>query len=343
MAAEKLRRGEDLTLEEAHDAASGMLGGMGTDESAELLSLLARKGETDEELLGVLEAVSEHSERVVPRNSGTVIDVCGTGGDGMSTLNVSTACAFVAAASGCTVAKHGNRSSSGCSGSADIFERLGCDLDQRPGDAASLLEDLNICFMYAPRYHPALAGIADARKKVGGRTVFNLVGPLCNPAGVRDQLVGVSSQDLLGRIPRILHRRGAGSAMAVMSDDGMDELSTSSHGSACILRGGEVYTERVDPEALGLHASSANELRIHSAGGAFHSFVAVLDGRAGRAMAETVELNAAAALVVGGISEGLADGIEAARVAIEGGAASDLLDRFVAKAGDPGMLREARE
>ena len=355
----KVREGTDLTYGEAGAATGCMLSGDSTDgQNAAFLGALAEKGETDEELLGMLDRMREFSVRVDTKARGTVIDMCGTGGDMLRTFNVSTAASFIVAAAGGTVAKHGNRSSSGACGSADIFEYLGYDLDLGPLQAAEVLDRHGICFMFAQRFHPAMGRVAPARRMLGKRTAFNLLGPMSNPAGVESQLVGVSSEDMLYRLPRLLYRRGgrapesAGGGgdgtrniMAVRSDDGMDELSTSSANRVAVLDcggngGGKVTVGRVDPEEVGLHRSSLSEIRVETRLQAIQSFVGVLDGTARRAMVETAALNAAGGLVVSGIADGFPDGVETALRTIRDGTAFKTLEAFVSDTGDISKLRE---
>ncbi|MGD8300657.1 MAG: anthranilate phosphoribosyltransferase, partial [Nitrosopumilaceae archaeon] len=220
----KLQEKTDLSYDEINGVMTEILSGKTTDsENAVFLSDLAKKGETDDELLGMLDKMNEFSLKVVPKNQGTIIDMCGTGGDKLQTFNVSTTASFVVAAAGGIVAKHGNRSSSGVSGSADIFEYFGYDLNQGPSSVAEVLEKHNICFMFAQKFHPAMKHVSAARKKIAKRTAFNLLGPLSNPAGVKNQLVGVFSIEYLDRLPLIMKRKGVENIMTVRSDDGMDE------------------------------------------------------------------------------------------------------------------------
>lgn len=343
--------------------------GAGDRLAADLLLAMAGRGETEGELLGFLDAVSS---RVIaidlpgpPRRFGGAgaIDVCGTGGDGMRTVNVSTAAAFVAAAAAVPVAKYGNRSSSGGTGSADIIEALGCDLGAGPGAAASAFGRLGICFMFAPAHNPAMVNVAAARRIAAGRTAFNVVGPLTNPARVRRQLVGVSAPGLLETVPRLLAARGAELAVAVRSSDGMDELSAEAPSDVCEARAGagaegsggdprggaDVRRYRIDPSSLDLRGrphgggdSGTSGLRADSAAESLQKFVAAVDGTAGRMVQDTVELNAGAAVYAGGAAESIPDGLAAARGAVESGRASRLLDAFVSLCGSPGRLEEAR-
>ena len=339
--------------------------GAGDRLAADLLLAMAGRGETEGELLGFLDAVSSRVTKVdlprpPPRFGGAgAIDVCGTGGDGMRTVNVSTAAAFVAAGAGVPVAKYGNRSSSGGTGSADIIEALGCDLGAAPAGAPAAFGRLGICFMFAPAHNPAMRNVAAARRIAAGRTAFNVVGPLTNPARVRRQLVGVSAPGLLETVPRLLAARGAELAVAARSSDGMDELSAEAPSDVCEARGGgdggyprggvDVRRYRIDPSSLDLRGrphgggdSGASGLRTDSAAESLQKFVAAVDGTAGRMVQDTVELNAGAAVYAGGAAESIPDGLAAARGAVESGRASRLLDAFVSLCGSPGRLEEAR-
>lgn len=333
-----LRRGDDLTYGQAADAARAMLSGKtGDSQNADFLSCLAAKGETDEELLGMLDVMGEMSVRL-PTDLDAV-DVCGTGGDGLSTFNISTAASFVLAAAGGTVAKHGNRSSTGGLGSADIFEHLGCNLHDSPDRVAWALGRHHVCFMFAQRFHPAMRHVREARRRLGTRTAFNILGPLLNPAGVRRQLVGVSSGDLLERVSRILQARGSKRVMTVMSGDGMDEFSTSSTNRVLLASDGMTESFSVDPEDVGLHRCGRSDLQVNNREEAFDAFLSVLDGSASRAMTETAALNAAGGMVVAGLADGIADGAEEALEAIRGGRAYRTLEGFVADMGDPATLQ----
>ena len=336
----KLGNRVDLTYDDVSTVMSGMLSGNYANSlNAEFLSKLADKGETDDELLGMLDKMQEFAIKVEPR-SGGVIDMCGTGGDGLGTLNISTAASFVVAAAGGKVAKHGNRSSTGVSGSADIFEHFGCKLELKPADVVKILEKYNITFMFAQKFHPAMRHVAAARKQLSGRTAFNLLGPLSNPACVKDQLVGAYSTEFLKRIPDILRRRGAQHVIAVRSDNGMDEFSTSATNRICILQNGQIHTDSIEAEAVGLHRSSLVDIQIKTKEEAIKSFIDVLKGTANKAMIETVAFNAAGGLVVGSIVNDLKHGVELALDAINSGKAFKLLEEFVSDTGDASKLRE---
>jgi anthranilate phosphoribosyltransferase len=288
----KLQEKTDLTYDEINGIMTDMLSGKTSDiENMDFLSKLAQKGETDDELLGMLDKMQEFSLKVDTKNAGTVIDMCGTGGDALQTFNVSTTASFVVAAAGGVVAKHGNRSSSGVSGSADIFEYFGYDLSTEPAQISEILQRHNICFMFAQKFHPAMRYVATARKQLKTRTAFNLLGPLSNPAGVKNQLVGVFSIEYLDRLPLILKRKGAQNIMTVRSDDGMDEFSTSATNRVCILRDDKVLMNAIDPEVVGLHKSSLTDIQIKTKQDAIESFVGVLNNTANRSMIETTALD----------------------------------------------------
>ncbi|MDP6327521.1 MAG: anthranilate phosphoribosyltransferase [Nitrosopumilus sp.] len=337
----KLQEKTDLSYDQMNNIMTDMLSGKTTDiENADFLSKLAQKGETDDELLGMLDKMQEFSLKVETKNSGTVIDMCGTGGDSLQTFNISTTASFVVAASGGTVAKHGNRSSSSVSGSADIFEYFGYNLNMNPIEISEVLEKHNICFMFAQKFHPAMRYVSTARKQLGIRTAFNLLGPLSNPAGVKNQLIGVFSIDFLDRLPVLLKRKGAQNIMTVRSDDGMDEFSTSATNRVCILRKDKVLMNAIDPEVVGLHKSSLKDIQIESKKDAMDSFVGVLNNTANQAMIETTALNAAGGLIVAGIADNFEQGVEIALNTIKDGKAFSLLEKFVADTGDISKLKE---
>ena len=337
----KLQEKTDLTYDEMNQVMTDVLSGKTTDsENANFLSNLADKGETDDELLGMLDKMQEFSLKIEPKNTGTIIDMCGTGGDKLQTFNISTTASFVVAAAGGIVAKHGNRSSSGVSGSADIFEYFGYDLNLEPAKIADVLEKHNICFMFAQKFHPAMKHVSAARKQLGKRTAFNLLGPLSNPAGVKNQLVGVFSIEYLDRLPLILKRKGAQNIMTVRSDDGMDEFSTSSTNRVCILRDGKVLMNAIDPEVVGLHKSSLKDIQIQTKEDAIKSFVGVLNNTANQSMIETTALNAAGGLIVANISNNFEEAVELALNTIKDGKAFSVLEKFVQETGDISKLKE---
>ena len=334
----KVSQGIDLTYDESYNISRMMLADQtDTSENVKFLSALAAKNETDDEILGMLNAMME-SASTVTLGGEQIIDMCGTGGDSLNTFNISTTAAFVVAAAGGVVAKHGNYSSSGNSGSADIFAALGCNLDA--DNLYNTLAKHRICFMFAPKFHPAMKYVATARREIGHRTIFNILGPLANPARVQHQLIGVSDIKYLSRLPKILDRRGSTRIMTVMSDIGMDEFSTSSINHTCTLQDGTITSDIVDPQSLGLERSNISDIQISTKEESLHAFIDVLNGSATRPMIETVALNAAGGLVVGNVYKDIADGLQAALKVIQSGSAMDLLTRFVHDTGDIKRLEE---
>ena len=337
----KLEKKIDLSYNEIKLIMTEILSGKTSDiENLDFLSNLANKGETDDELLGMLDKMQEFAIKIEPKNRGKIIDMCGTGGDSLQTFNISTTASFVVAAAGGVVAKHGNHSSSGISGSADIFEFFGYNLNQEPQKITEILEKHGICFMFAQKFHHAMKHVSSARKQFGKRTAFNLLGPLSNPANVKNQLVGVSSTEYLERLPQILKRKGSENIMAVRSNDGMDEFSTSTTNKICMLRDGEVIKNTIDPEKLGLHKSKLEEIQIRTKDDAIRAFVRVLNNTANQAMIETTVLNAAGGLIVGEVTKDFREAVNLALNTIKDGSAFNLLEKFVEDTGDSSKLKE---
>jgi len=337
----KLEQKTNLTYDQVNEVMTDILSGKTTDsENILFLSNMAEKGETDDELLGMLDKMNEYSLKMIPKNQGTIIDMCGTGGDRLQTFNISTTASFVVAAAGGIVAKHGNRSSSGISGSADIFEYFGYDLNQKPSQISNILEKHNICFMFAQKFHPAMKYVSSARMQIGKRTAFNLLGPLSNPAGVKNQLVGVFSIEYLDRLPLMMKRKGIENIMTVRSDDGMDEFATSAVNRVCVLRENKVLMNAIDPEVLGLHKSSLQDIQIKTKEEAIKAFVGVLNNTANQAMIETTALNAAGGLIVANIAKNFEEGVEIALKTIKEGKAIKLLEKFVKDTGNFSKLNE---
>ena len=337
----KLQQKIDLTYDEMNTIMIEILSGKTDDkQNIDFLSNLVDKGETDDELLGMLDKMQEFSLKINSKNQGTIIDMCGTGGDKLQTFNISTTASFVVAASGGIVAKHGNRSSSGITGSADIFEYFGYDLNQESVQITDILQKHNICFMFAQKFHPSMRHVSAARKQIRKRTAFNLLGPLSNPANVKNQLIGVFSTEYLDRLPLILKRKGAENIMTVRSDDGMDEFSTSAVNRVCILKENKVLMNAIDPEIVGLHKSKLEDIQIKTKKESIESFVGVLNNTANQAMVETTALNAAGGLIVSNIAKNFEEAVEIALNTIKSGKAFKLLEKFVEDTGDISRLRE---
>jgi anthranilate phosphoribosyltransferase len=313
-----------LSLQQSETLFGQILDGeLSESEIADLLIDLADKGETAEEIAGAARAMRARMIRIsAPVNA---IDVCGTGGDGSHSLNVSTAVALVVAACDVPVAKHGNRAASSKAGAADTLEALGLNLDRASETAEETLADLGICFLFAQKHHPALGHIAPIRKALGRRTIFNLLGPLCNPAGVTRQLVGVSSPALIETYAQALELLGADDAMVVAGDEPLDELSVS--GPSTVHRiGGELM--RITPETAGLPRHPPEALKGGDAAFNAAALRRLLAGETG-AYRDAVLLNAAAALIVAGEARDWQDGVEEAAEVIDKGLAKALLDCWV--------------
>ena len=333
--AEQLSHGNDLTIDQMTSVMDEILTGTQTDEDvAEFLKNLTQKGESDDELLAMLNKMEEFALHISPNCQGKIIDVCGTGGDKLKTFNISTAAAFVIAGAGGNVAKHGNRSISGISGSADIFEFFGFDLMAEPNKISEIIEKFGIGFMFAQKFHPAMKNVANARKVIGGRTAFNILGPLTNPAMVKNQLIGVFSEDYQERIVKILQRKNAETVMTVRAADGMDELSTTSKNQICLLKNNTVTKMILDPQEVGLQKGNITDIQINSKEDAIKSFVDVLNDTANKTKIEITALNAAGGLIVSDIADSFDDAVELALNTIHSGKALDKLKNFVKNCGD---------
>jgi len=333
--AEQLSHGNNLTIDQMTSVMDELLTGTQTDEDvAEFLKNLTEKGESDDELLAMLNKMEEYSLHISPNCKGKIIDVCGTGGDKLKTFNISTAASFVIAGAGGNVAKHGNRAISGISGSADIFEYFGIDLNSEPNKVNETIEKFGIGFMFAQRFHPAMKNVANARKIVGGRTAFNLLGPLTNPAMVKNQLIGVFSENYQKRIVKILKRKNAETVIAVRSDDGMDELSTTSKNQICMLKNNMITEMTLDPQKIGLQKGNISDIQISSKEDAIKSFVTVLNDSANKTKIEITALNAAGGLIVSDMADSFTDAVELALDTIHSGKAFDKLENFVKNCGD---------
>ena len=336
--------GNDLSPHDMSNAMNEILNGTQNDQDiANFLKNLAQKGESDDELLAMLNKMEEFAIHISPNCQGKVIDVCGTGGDKLKTFNISTAASFVIAAAGGNVAKHGNRSMSGISGSADIFEYFGFDLNSEPMKVNETIEKFGIGFMFAQKFHPAMKNVAKARKILGSRTAFNLLGPLTNPAGVKNQLIGVFSHDYLERVVKILQRNNAETIMTVRAADGMDELSTTSKNQICLLKNNTVTKMTLDPQEIGLQKGNIADIQINSKEDAVKSFVDVLNCTANKTKIEITALNAAGGLIVSDIADSFTDAVELTLNAIHSGKAFDKLENFVKNCGDIKKLEEVKK
>lgn len=316
----RLIGGDDLSRDEV-EALFGRLmdGELDEPTKAALLMGLAVKGETADEIAGAAAAMRRRVVSI-PHRQSEAIDTCGTGGDGKGTFNISTATAFVAAAAGAPVAKHGNRSVSSRSGSADVLVALGVDITVPPERAAAALEEIGIAFLFAPNLHPAMREVMPVRQALGVRTVFNLLGPLTNPAGARRQLLGVFARDRVAMLARVLGQLGSRHAMVVHGEDGLDEITLTGPTHVAELRDGAVREYTIEPEALGFARVAPEALAGGEPEENARSLERVLDGEAGP-LRDVTLLNAGAAVYVAGLAADHRAGIAAAAEAIDSGAA----------------------
>ncbi len=297
--------------------------------TAAILTGLRVKKETVGEIAAAATALREFARPVEVADRERLVDIVGTGGDGAHTFNISTASSFVAAAAGARVAKHGNRSVSSKSGAADVLEALGAAIELQPEQVARCIQDTGVGFMYAPVHHPAMKVVAPVRKELGVRTLFNILGPLTNPANAPNILMGVFHPDLVGIQVRVLQALGAQRALVVWGRDGMDELSLGAATLVGELRDGVVREYDVHPEDYGIAMAHTRNLRVANPMESKAMLLAALDNTPGLPL-EIVALNAGAALYVAGVADSIADGIARARVAMASGAARAKLDAFVA-------------
>ena len=325
----RLLDGHDLTREDARGAMDTIMSGEATPaQIGGFLVALRLKGETADEIAGCAEAMRAHVLPVRPRRD-DLVDTAGTGGDGGRTFNISTAAALVAAAAGSGVAKHGNRAVSSASGSADVLEALGFTLDLPPERIAQSIDELGFGFLFAPTHHPAMKHAAPVRKELAARTVFNVLGPLTNPAGARAQVVGVYSPDLVRTLAEVLAALGARRAFVVHGAAGIDELSPAGPNLVCEVVDGGVREREIDPLELGVPRCAPEELR---GGSPEENAQAIRDVFAGAngGRRDAILLNAAGAIAAGGHAEDLREGLDLARAAVDSGAAGERLEALIA-------------
>ena len=297
--------------------------------TAAILTGLRVKKETIGEIAGAAKVMREFARPVEVADRTHLVDIVGTGGDGANTFNISTGCAFVIAAAGGRVALHGGRSVSSKSGSADAFEALGAAIELQPAQVAQCIDRTGIGFMYAPLHHPAMKAVAPVRREMGVRTLFNILGPLTNPADAPNVLMGVFHPDLVGIQVRVLEELGAERALVVWGRDGMDELSLGAGSLVGELRDGKVREYEVHPEDYGIAMAASRNLQVGNPTESKAMLLQALENVDGLPR-EIVAFNAGAALYVAGVAEDIADGIDRARKAIASGAARARLDQFVA-------------
>lgn len=306
-----------------------MSGELTPAQIAGILIALRMKGETVDEIAAAAEVMRELSTKVKVAASEHLVDTCGTGGDGIQTFNVSTASAFVAAAAGAKVAKHGGRSVSSTCGSADVLESLGVNVNMTPEQVARCVDDIGIGFMFAPNHHSAMKHAAPVRRELGVRTLFNLLGPLTNPAGAKRQVMGVFERSLTGKLAHVLHKLGSEHVLVVHGADGMDEISFAGDTFVAELKDGRVSEYVINPQQFGLPLHQAESIRVQNAEESKHIVLDVLAGNPGPAR-DIVLLNAGAAIYVSGVADSIVSGMTLAAQVIDNQLAKSKLDQLAA-------------
>jgi len=325
----RLLEGHNLARDEAREVMNGIMRGEATPaQIGGFLVALRLKGETADEIAGCAEAMRSHVLAVVPERK-DLVDTAGTGGDGARTFNISTAAALVAAAAGAGVAKHGNRAVSSASGSADVLEALGFSLELEPERIARSIDELGFGFLFAPSHHPAMRHAAPVRKELAARTVFNVLGPLTNPAGARAQVVGVYAPELVPTIAEVLAQLGARRAFVVHGAGGVDELSPAGPNLVCEVVSSKVVQRQIDPADFGVPRCRPEDLTGGTPAENAVTVREIFRGERGPKR-EAVLLNAAGAIAAGGHAEDLEEGYAIASAALDSGAATARLDELVA-------------
>ena len=326
----KLIDRHDLPFAEMRELMSHIMGGqLSPAQIAAVLIALRMKGETVDEIAASAAVMRELSTKVNVKHTGHLVDTCGTGGDGAQTFNISTTSAFVAAAAGARVAKHGGRSVSSTCGSADVLEKLGVNVNLTPEQVAQCVDNIGVGFMFAPHHHSAMKHAAPVRRELGVRTMFNLLGPLTNPAGAQNQVIGVFHQSLTTKLAQVLASLGSRHVLVVHGADGMDEISISDGTYIAELKDGKVSEYTVHPDLFGLASAPGNSLRVANADQASEKLLGVLNNEVG-VPRDIVQLNAGAAIYVAGLAGTLEEGVARADSVIASGAAKTKLDQLIA-------------
>ncbi|NOQ63148.1 MAG: anthranilate phosphoribosyltransferase [Methyloprofundus sp.] len=319
---------QDLSRADMRDVMHSIMSGEATvSQIAGFLIALRCKGETIDEITAAAEVMRALATKVEIQGE-HIIDTCGTGGDGANTFNISTTCAFVVAAAGGTVAKHGNRSISSRSGSADVLEAAGVDLNLSAQQVAQCVNSIGVGFLFAQKHHGAMRHVAVPRKEMGVRTLFNLLGPLANPAAAPNQLIGVFDKRWVEPLAHVLKALGSQHVLIVSAEDGLDEISIASETSVAELKNGEITTYTISPEQFGLSRANLADLAVTDAKHSLSIVESVLDNQAGAAL-DIVVLNAGAAIYAADLADSLATGVTMAQAAISSGMAKEKLQALV--------------
>ncbi|HZE96973.1 MAG TPA: anthranilate phosphoribosyltransferase [Planctomycetota bacterium] len=325
----KLAAAQDLSADEAAAAMGEIMDGSATPaQIAAFLTALRMKGETVDEIAGSARAMRQRSVKI-DAGPGVVLDTCGTGGDGLGTFNISTISAFVVAACGVKVAKHGNRAASSKCGSADLLEALGVQLENPKEKLEGILREVGFVYLHAPNFHPAMKHAAPVRKELGFRTIFNLLGPICNPAGANVQVIGVFAPHLTKPIAKVLQALGTTRAFTFHGHGGLDELSTTGWNTAIDMNAGKLMDVSIGPETVGVPVAKGADLLGGDVAENVAIAKAILAGKKGPKR-DIVVMNAAIALVAAGRAKNPKDGAAKVSDAIDSGAVKDKVDQFVA-------------
>ncbi len=325
----KVTSGEDLTREEVKDLFNKLMEGQATDaQIGAILTGLKMKGETVEEISAAADIMREKAVKVPVKDRSKLVDTCGTGGDKVDTFNVSTITAFVIAGAGAKVAKHGNRSVSSKCGSADIMEALGVKIEMQPEEAAKAIEEIGLGFLFAPIYHPAMKNVIRQRREIGIRTIFNILGPLSNPAGAKYQLMGVFDEKLVEPLARVLSLMGIERAYVVHGLEGLDEVSITTETLVGEVNGNTVEVYNVKPEDFGLKRASIDDIRGGDLDFNLQIALDILEGKDNSPKTDFVALNAGFALKAAGIVDNIKEGIELAKDSIYSRKAFQVLEKL---------------
>lgn len=323
----KVVNGNDLNAKEAYGAMDEIMSGEASEvQMSAYLTVLSMKGETIEEITASTKAMRAHCVKLL--NDEEVLEIVGTGGDGSNTFNISTTSSIVISAAGVPVAKHGNRSASSKCGAADVLEALGVNIYIEPEKSLKILKEINLCFLFAQNYHLAIKFVAGVRKELSIRTIFNILGPLTNPAGATMQVLGVYDESLVKPLCEVLKNVGVKSALSVYGQDGLDEISVSDKTSVCELRDGRLKCYEIAPEYFGMERCSKEDLVGGNPRENAEITLSILNGQKGPKR-NAVVLNSAAALYVAGKADSIEDGVRLASEIIDSGRAKKQLEKFI--------------
>ena len=342
----KLISKTNLSENEIRQSVHLILEGKASDAAiASFLVALTMKGETAEEIWAILQTVKEHAIKITPKVNGNLIDTCGTGGDTIRSFNISTAAAIVASSAGSKVAKHGNRSFSGFCGSADFLEYIGLDLNSTPRSVSEAIEKTGIGFLYSPKFHPAMGNTASARKTIGIRSVFNIVGPLSNPCtNICGQVIGVFEPSLLDTITNVLQKGTDGNeVMVVHAYDGFDELSNTCENDIIWIIDKQIKRIRLHPKVVNIQVAKPEQLLVHSKEESIRDTLQVIYGIASQEKQDIVALNASAALVIGKGAKDFKEGVQIARLVIKEGKSQGKLLQLIQSCGNREKLEYAEK